>query len=70
MTTFTTEDRISSMPKENIPKDRTIIKLMNLEEDCIRAIKDLKDTHLQSRLGLVSNLVHGILKDYKETNPQ
>ena len=70
MTTFTTEDRISSMPKENIPRSRTIIKLMNIADDCHRAIKELEDPDLKLRLNTVYNLVDGILTDYKERNPQ
>jgi hypothetical protein len=66
MTTFTTEDRLSAMPKDDIPKGRTIIKLMNIADDCHRAIKDLKDPDLEMRLKLVANLVAGILNDYHD----
>jgi hypothetical protein len=55
---------------ENIPRDRTIIKLMNIADDCHRATKDLKDPDLEMRLKLVANLVAGILTDYKERNPK
>ena len=58
------------MMSENIPRDRTIIKLMNIVDDCHRAVKDLKDPDLEMRLKLVANLVAGILTDYKERNPQ
>lgn len=70
MTTFTTEDRICAEPKENIPRSRTIIKLMNIADDCHRAIKDLKDPDLEMRLKLVANLVAGILNDYHDRTPQ
>jgi hypothetical protein len=49
-------------------KDRTIIKLMNIADDCHRAIKDLNDPDLEMRLKLVANLVAGILNDYKDKN--
>jgi hypothetical protein len=70
MTTFTTEDRISSMPRENIPRSRTIIKLMNIADDCHRTVKDLKDPDLAMRLKLVANLVAGILNDYHGRTPK
>jgi hypothetical protein len=70
MTTFTTEDRISSMPSENIPRSRTIIKLMNIADDCHRTVKDLKDPDLAMRLKLVANLVAGILNDYHDRTPK
>ena len=70
MTTFTTEDRISSMPRENIPRSRTIIKLMNIADDCHRTVKDLKDPDLAMRLKLVANLVAGILNDYHDRTPK
>ena len=70
MTTFTTEDRISATPKDDIPRSRTIIKLMNIEDDCNRAIKELKDSDLENRLKQVANLVAGILTDYQNRNPQ
>jgi hypothetical protein len=70
MTTFTTEDRISSMPSENIPRSRTIIKLMNIADDCHRTVKDLKDPDLEMRLKLVANLVAGILNDYHDRTPK
>ena len=70
MTTFTTEDRNSSMPSENIPRSRTIIKLMNIADDCHRTVKDLKDPDLAMRLKLVANLVAGILNDYHDRTPK
>jgi hypothetical protein len=57
---------------EQIPldlvKDRTIIKLINIADDCHRAVKDLNDPDLEMRLKLVANLVAGILNDYKDKN--
>lgn len=70
MTTFTTEDRESATPKENIPRSRIIIKLMNIADDCHRAIKELKDPELELRLKLVANDVAKILNDFHDRNPK
>ena len=58
------------MTTENIPRSRIIIKLMNITDDCHRAIKELKDPDLEMRLKLVANLVAGILNDFHERNPK
>jgi hypothetical protein len=69
MTTFTTEDRLRAMPRDNISNSRNIIKLMNIIEDCHRAAKDLREPDLEIRLKLAANTVAGILNDYHDRNP-